>query len=1792
MNCKAKSILRKSLILKLVITILLITSFTNLSTQAADDPSYLTFTDVDRNTFNEYWYKITRQFFILQENFNINQTIDVGIANDILVMAKTGYNYLPDNLKNENYLYKLSTAVQRWVINPNNEANFTDIVESIWNYLNNTDIQSISWKIEAFPSEWNAPLTVTLKWSVEDPSWSNLSDYNYTWWLDQWGRKVVIWQKPTIKYTFTKEWNITIFLEVKSNHKNAKGFTDVLPFKSSTVVKVNTKIASLVLNVNWKSLKNQEVIKVSPLEASYWLIFDATSSTPTEWTAFEETTWDFWNGIKKTYKWWPKIERITYSNQGDFDVLLQIKTNQWKVVEKAFQIFIHKPIATIYTSSDRWYLGDKFSFSAQTVSKTKELTYSWEIIDIDDDKIIYRKSWKLFNYSFTKKWKFNIKLKIKNASWDTDIDNKIIYIESKPPVADFKTSIPEKSKPNTIFLDWSKSFDPDFSDDWNLKYYWIIDWQRVKLDDTNNSSSTWYFTFDSTWEHSISLEVRDSDGISNIKKWSISIKSVLDVDFTPFPKVTKRWWFIKFSANSPDAKIYEWDFWDWEKEWWNNKIVTHYYKNSGSFEVKLKVRDKNDNSNTTTKMVYVSESDEPFAIINLESISNNWWASTNKSNTILENQCEWDPAYIIDRTMSIKLKWWESINIDWKKDWLNYTWKIGGTKLLSDKDISYKYDDIWCHKVKLTVTNTKKGKSNSSEIWLKVENLKPELKSLNLNIKDINSDPIIITTSAIWAIDRDWIIQSYLWYYYTDTDIEPQWFKSTRTNSTTFVLPKIAWNYYFVLIMKDNNGGKTESKKWENSITLSWDNINTPLISLSVNDSSISAWQEIVFTTKVENILWMDLSNKVKYSWDFDWDGFYDTETTKPEIAYSYNKSWEFYAKVKVKYKGFSNTKTVTINVANQLMPDFKYISIWNKFIFFNKSTWTISNIIWDMWNWDKIRWKNNFAYTYKTKESSHKVKLTISEWNKTKNKEIRVVKNIRNILKSRKPWMNIFSIPELWTWKTVTLKNESENFFLYFWESKWEYKYFPVDYDISYDSDLNWWKDDDEDNKWEESYTSWAPFSVPLNKNREQVVRVTLLNWDLEALESIDIKIVKEYIEIEEVIETWNLSFSGVTDSEKETIEEIKYLITLLPDENKKESLSYIVKLQEEWSDSTEKTRTILDFEEYLDTVQSAQKDTIIDLLESLLVDWQIEKSEKNITFNALKSLLPENISCTDIGEFWSCYEFLLDKLEQISNSNDIEKNKALGTEILEVIARQDKSIIDVKQWFDFKAILKSLMYGSTSEIPVCEEWELNTELCRNLEEQPLWNDNIEDSSSETSSIFKNIFKWILWLLLIGWWLMFVYFIYYKLTNKNSDSWFEDFIMEKTNPDEEKIDDVLWFNEKKDDAENKVELNDNLNADIINEDKNEIKNIDIFSDIWSSDEINKEYDVKENVDKNKDSVPSWLNLDAWKNEKLNQENKIENKNEDIEAEDVKEEINVVNENKAEIKENKDEDIEVVEKKVESKIIDSKNIVEKKQDSINNEAEEEDNTPEWLKWSFTNAEKSKNKINENKNVKKRNENKINENKKDDKTPDWLKNISKEEEKVEEKNNKTPDWLNDFSNEDKKKEEKIEIISEAKKEEKIIDKVSEKMDEEIVEEKKSLKNNTNSWKSINGKSIDVPNWLDTVKNKDEEIVEKIEIEKDVFEEIDLWNEENEKVVKVANEVKVKNEKSIKSKTLEIDLSTDSSDKDVKVEKKTNKKEEIKPSSKESVKKDEKIESDMELWDDGMKVPDWLKTDDNK
>ena len=1739
---------------KIVLTMLLFaftTGFTSPAYADTNEPVYTQLRAVDANTFNEYRYKITDAYFDLRNKYELNESIDAFTANIILDLATKGYNYLPDSLSNKNYYNHLKTSIEKGIKYPNNSSNFTEIAKGIEDFLEKTNIKAITWSVEAFPKTWNAPLNVTLRWNVKDPTGTKIPSYNYTWWMYEDGARKILGDNISLNHIFSEEWNFSIFLDVKSAHKNENGYTDVLPFSSRADITIKEKVASLIIKVNSLNLRNSSELNFTPDEAIYWLLFDATSSTPTSGTEFIKTTWDFWNGIIREYNWDPRVERVVYAREWEFTVKLLLKTNELKEIERIFVVNVHDPIATIRASQDQGFLWDKFTFSAQNSTNNKNLSYSWEIIDLNKDEVIFRKAWNLFTYLFKEKGKYNVKMRVTEPSWETDVDSKIIYINSRAPTADFIHNIPSKNKPNRVLFDATKSFDLDYSDDWKLKYSWIINGNRVILEEPNFNGSTWYFTFDSIWNHSVVLDVEDPDGISSQKKVKVAVKSILSVEYYAFPRVAQRENTIRFVSTSPEAKFYEWDFWDGINLWWKDANISHKFNKSGIFNVKLTVRDNDDNINSFSKNVYIWDSDSPYSFITVTDYS--------KNDLIFdETACNWEWAYMVNRIDSVFFSWKESIDITGKNTGLSYSWKLGQEWYKNSQEFSKKFDELWCFPIKLTVKSDANGKVHSATTYVQVKNLKPVLSSVDVRVVDDWTDPVIVNISALWAKDKDWVIQSYLWYYYTDIDSEPQDFRATKSPSTSFVLPKVTWNYYFVVVMKDNNEERITSEEITGAkyfITLTGDNLNTPLVKLLVDDSSISIWDDITLTASVENILGQDLSNKVKYSWDFDGDWFYDRETTDNIVSYKYISSWEKHAKVKAKYKWFSNTRSITINVSNVLKPDFGYISIWSKFIFFDKSLWTAESYEWDLWDGIIVKDKKYFVHEYSDSKVSHNVKLRIAEWTKVKSVEIKVVKNIKNRILALKEWLILFSSPKIDEENKIILKEKWDNAYIYMWESKPNIVNYIIDYDIDYDSDLNGWNDDDSDNVKLDSYVSWWIIKVELNKNRIQTIRVFIKDEDSIVVASKDIIIQKEYIK-ENEINLNDIIFDWISDITKFKIEKLKSYVENLPKEHKLKWLMYVQKLQEEWWDNREKTNVILEFEGFIYEIAVDNWEEIINLLESLLVENQEDKSEKAITFNALKNLIPVDIVCVNekTWESIQCYNDMLFKLEAIRDNDNIDENKILWTEILKVI-EVDKVMTD-KQKTDFKAILKTFVYGWIENIPEEEIKEVIKETETNNSSNFMW-------------LLISVIKWLFIIILAFVWIIGLYFIYYLIVNKDKNIWFQDFIIEKTswakNIEKKESfdtwDDILGeLNEEKETKEKKeAKLADVLSSPMdqfesnpkIKEDKQgevkeksieEVPKKEIKTEEVTIDEVKTE-EKSVNSDVNED-VPDWLKwsfswLEEDKQEKVEEKfieevAKKEIKVEEIELDEIKSKEKVIVEEATELieeeliqdqtkivsEENKLDDIIAEEKeelKEEEKISDEKieEIIKIEEPKV-----KEDNIPDWLKWSFDEDPKTEKKPIKKVEVKKgiKEEEKISDEK--------IEEITKiEEPKVKEDN--IPDWLKWSFDEDPKTEKKPIKKVEVKKEE-----IVNKKDEEVKrEEKKNIPKKTFKQKG------NIPK-----KESSNKLVEEIKQEEKT----------------TTNEVK----------------------KDDKV------------SFKGQIWKDSTANKNTELWDDWMTIPDWLKTDDEK
>jgi hypothetical protein len=69
--------------------------------------------------------------------------------------------------------------------------------------------------------------------------------------------------------------------------------------------------------------------------------------------------------------------------------------------------------------------------------------------------------------------------------------------------------------------------------------------------------------------------------------------------------------------------------------------------------------------------------------------------------------------------------------------------------------VSYKFDELGCFPVVLTVTSKDNKATSTIRKWIKVVNLPPKLSTLQVSAKSLETDPVIVNVKAIGAQDPD-----------------------------------------------------------------------------------------------------------------------------------------------------------------------------------------------------------------------------------------------------------------------------------------------------------------------------------------------------------------------------------------------------------------------------------------------------------------------------------------------------------------------------------------------------------------------------------------------------------------------------------------------------------------------------------------------------------------------------------------------------------------------------------------------------------------------------------------------------------------------------------------------------------------------------------------------------------------------------------------------------------------------------------------------------------------------------
>lgn len=256
------------------------------------------------------------------------------------------------------------------------------------------------------------------------------------------------------------------------------------------------------------------------------------------------------------------------------------------------------------------------------------------------------------------------------------------------------------------------------------------------------------------------------------------------------------------------------------------------YKKTGIYSVTLTVKNADGSeSNTIERKVYVTDTNSPFALIDVRNGSGPAFENANLCGS---------GAFQINRAESSVIDGGNSINIDGSPSGLTYTWMYLD-KVKTGPSLSEKFSELGCFPIDLTVKSDRNGATHTSRRYIQIENALPKITSIDTSIDTTKKDSqkLIVNVTANGARDEDGVITSYIWYYKTESDSEPQNVKITQSPKTTFVLPNISEKYTFGVILEDNDGARVNSAdtlKDQSPLIITNDdgNINLPLISLTV----------------------------------------------------------------------------------------------------------------------------------------------------------------------------------------------------------------------------------------------------------------------------------------------------------------------------------------------------------------------------------------------------------------------------------------------------------------------------------------------------------------------------------------------------------------------------------------------------------------------------------------------------------------------------------------------------------------------------------------------------------------------------------------------------------------------------------------------------------------------------------------------------------------------------------------------------------------------------------------------
>ena len=1069
------------------------------------------------------WNKLAAIFVDVDATTKIGQiNWSATYAEQLSIMNRV-FKYFPQDDYEFLLIYeqcKKTTATMAKDPSTTNFQAYNDKCKKPLTKLKNTIDKDYTVKVAATasPSSWPAPLTVTFDArGSKDPSNETIPSNKYFWYYrDIDGVDKTIWIWPVVKYQFLEAWTYIVHCTVRSS--NAWVFDGT---KNITVT-VSPKSATVSVYANGKKMQKNKASKIGIQEANKWVLFDGSSTTPLWGREILSYTWNVtsrdWFKWTKSGDWSPSYINLPLPWQGDYSITLAVTDNEHNVVSETYTLAVSDPVAIVQQNPDKWNTSTTYSFSANaSYSLTSRLKlYTWEIFDSEWTKMDTLQ-WKQINRQFKKPGNYTVNLTVEDEMWLKNSDVVNIYVDSTPPTPQFSITATNKWRyPSEFILDASASTDIDASNWYDvLSYEWIFSNSDAKeITETEDDNKVITVIFNEKWKHKVTLKVTDNYWQTEEITKEINVESILRPELTINPKATI-WWepvLFKVQTNVPVIN-YEWDFGNWTptRTTTDNKWEVKYDK-VGSYNVKVKVIGENDDSNEVTEKVFIWEKDSPIIWYEVRDGSSHV-IKQNDVCVVAESNWTWTAkydAFRVDRQASFTINTTQSVNAQGSKNNLKYYFQLKNDEILQSAKFSHKFNSLWCQYVDYTLEDTSLWKVTKERIWFKVVNALPKLNNLTLSYpqygnemgiwlqqskstNDIFSssiDPIIIKVTAEGAIDTDWTISYYKWYYYPKSN--PNKLLDTKITPWTisyafFSVPRQAWEFMFWVKMFDNDDGNKSSEDILGNGPIIMFPPDTkqpdiPIVTLKSDKINVEVGEEVTFDI-ISKIISdrSDFEKERTIQIDFDWDWEYDLTTKNDRVKYAYTKASPtespYTPIASVIYRDYRGIWEWTpIVVKTWLRPGLMYTAIGRSVIFKDIS---LGNIIEREICLDKEqceKWNQN--YINKSLDSTFKVTYpkswtyTVSIKAKDSNgneavTEQQVTITDRTTLQPIDDWVFLVTLPEVnfenWV-PSVFLSKQLNNQVMFYVKATNDITTCYVDSDINFDSSSDWDAKNDKD--------------------------------------------------------------------------------------------------------------------------------------------------------------------------------------------------------------------------------------------------------------------------------------------------------------------------------------------------------------------------------------------------------------------------------------------------------------------------------------------------------------------------------------------------------------------------------------------------------------------------------------------------------------------------------------------------------------------------------------------------------